>query len=89
MKYYISNTFLDPTHSRSRYAKIVYNKEQIAYHVWDPGYLADQENIKRTNQKKKYNNFYNIAIFLCIVLADKGYIGDYKVTVSAIAKIHS
>ena len=30
-----------------------------------------------------------LAIFLCIVLADKGHIGNYKVTVSAIANIHS
>ena len=29
-----------------------------------------------------------MAIFLFITLADKGYIGDYTVTVSAIAKIH-
>ena len=40
-------------------------------------------------KKKRYKNVYNIAIFLFIALADKGYIGDYKVTVSAIAKIHS
>ena len=65
-------------------------QRENAYHVWEAGYLADQANIKRTNQKKKrYNNFYNEAIFLFIALADKGYIGDYKVTVSAIAKNHS
>ena len=53
MKYYIGNTFVDPTHSRFRYTKIAYNKEKIAYHVSGAGYLADQANIKRTNQKKE------------------------------------
>ena len=33
MKYYIGNTFVDPTYYRFRYTKIVYNKEKIAYHV--------------------------------------------------------
>ena len=48
-------------------------QRENAYHVWEAGYLADQANIKRTNQKKKrYNNFYNEAIFLFIALADKG-----------------
>ena len=40
-------------------------------------------------QKKRYNNVYNIAISLFIALVDKGYTGDYEVTVSAIAKFHS
>ena len=66
-------------------------KKKIAYYVWEAGYLADQENIKRTNQKKKrkkkrYNNVYNIAIFMCIALGGKGYIGD---RVTATAKICS
>ena len=57
---------------------------KIAYHVWEAGYLADQANIKWTYQKKKkrYNNVYNTAMFLFIALADKGYIGDIKETVS-------
>ena len=61
-------------------------------YLWEVRYLADQANIKQANQKKKkirYNNAYNIAIFLFIALADKGYIGDYMVTVSARFKIHS
>ena len=47
-----------------------------------------KEQTKR-KKKKRYNNAYNIAIFLFIALADKGYIGDYMVTVSARFKIHS
>ena len=50
---YIGNTFVDPTHCDFRYTKIIYNKEKIAYHVWEAGYLADQANIKRTNHQKK------------------------------------
>ena len=46
-----------------------------------------KEQTKR-KKKKRYNNAYNIAIFLFIALADKGYIGDYMVTVSARFKIH-
>ena len=45
-------------------------------YLWEVRYLADQANIKQANQKKKkirYNNAYNIAIFLFIALADKGY----------------
>ena len=58
--------------------------------VFNFGYLADQVNINRANKKKRYNNVYNTAmILLFIALADKKYIGDYKVIVSAIAKIHT
>ena len=94
MKCYIGKTFVDPTHCRFRYMKAVYNKEKITYHVWEARYLADQANVIRTNQKNTgviANNVYNVAIFLFIALADKGYIGDCKVTVhmSAIAKIHT
>ena len=92
MKYYIGKIFVDPTHCCFRYMKAVYNK--VTYHVWEAGYLADQANIIQTNQKNTgviANNVYNVAIFLFIALADKGYIGDCKVTVhmSAIAKIHT
>ena len=50
---------------------------------------------ERSNERKreKYDNVVftmQLAIFLFITLADnKGYVGDYKVTVSAVAKIHS
>ena len=37
-------------------------------------------------KKKKYNNVYNIAIFMFIALGGKGYIGD---RVTATAKIYS
>ena len=84
----MSNTFLDPTQCSFRYINIVYNKEQIAYHIWDLGYLSWSSKYQTSKPKKRYNNVYDIAIFFCIVLADKGYIVDYKVTVSAIAKIH-
>ena len=64
MKYNIGNTFVDPTLCRFRDTKIVYNKEKIAYHVREAGYLADQAKIKRTNlNKKRYNNVHNIVIF--------------------------
>ena len=32
-KYYVANTFVDPTHCCFRYTKIIYNKEKIAYHI--------------------------------------------------------
>ena len=53
VKYYIGNTFIDPTHCRFRYTKIVYNKEQITYHVREAVYLADQANIEQIKQKKE------------------------------------
>ena len=68
--------------------KAVYNKEKITYHVWEVGYLADQANITWTNQKNTgviANNVYNVAIFLFIALADKGYIDDYKLTVAHVS----
>ena len=40
-KYYLVNTFADPTHGCFRYTKIIYNKEKIVYHTWEAGYLAD------------------------------------------------
>ena len=40
-KYYLVNTFVDPTHSCFRYTKIIYNKEKIIYHKREAGYLAD------------------------------------------------
>ena len=48
---HIGNIFVDPTHCFT-YTKIVYNKEKIAYHVWEAGYLADQENIKQTEKDR-------------------------------------
>ena len=88
MKYYIGKSFVDPTHCCFRYMKAVYNKEKITYRVWEAGYLADQANITWTNQKNTgviANNVYNVAIFLFIALADKGYIGDYKLTVAHVS----
>ena len=41
MKYYLVNTFVNPTHSCFRYTKIMYNKQKIAYHLSEAGYLAD------------------------------------------------
>ena len=32
-KQYLVNTFVDPTHCCFRYTKIMYNKEEIAYHI--------------------------------------------------------
>ena len=49
MKYYIGNTFVDPTHCRFRYTKILYKKEKIACHV---RHLADQAKYQ-TNKPKK------------------------------------
>ena len=51
--------------------------------------LIKQISNEQTKKKetKRYGNVYNIALFLLIALADKGYISNYKVTVSAIAKI--
>ena len=40
-KYYLVNTFVDPTHFCFRYTKIIYNKEEIVYHIWEAGHLAD------------------------------------------------
>ena len=94
MKHYIGNTFVDPTHCRFRYTKILYKKEKIAYHV---RHLADQAKYqtskpkkkKKKERKKRHKNAYNIAILVFIALPHKGCIGGYRVTVSAIAKIHS
>ena len=58
----VRNTLVDPTHC-FRYTEIVHNKEKIAYHVWEAGYLADQANIKQANQKKREQFcVYNILI---------------------------
>ena len=40
-KYYLVNTFVDPTYSCFRYTKTIYNREKIVYHMWEAGYLAD------------------------------------------------
>ena len=40
-KYYLVNTFVDPTHSCFRYTKTIYNREKIVYYIWEAGYLAD------------------------------------------------
>ena len=50
MKHYIGNTFVDPTHCRFRYTKILYKKEKIAYHV---RHLADQAKYQTSKPKKK------------------------------------
>ena len=39
-KYYIGDTFVDPTHCCFWYTRIIYNKEKIAY-IWEGGYLVD------------------------------------------------
>ena len=49
---YIGNTFIDPTHFGFRYTKIIYNKEKIAYHIWETGYLADKQ---ASNEETKKN----------------------------------
>ena len=59
VKYYKGNTFVDSTHCCFRHTKTVYNKEKMAYYVWETG------------KKKRYNNVYNLAIFLFAALADK------------------
>ena len=51
-KYYTGITFVDPTYCCLRYTKMIYNKENIAYHIWEAGYLADKANIQWRNQKK-------------------------------------
>ena len=40
-KYWIDNTFVNPTHCFFRYTKIIYNKEKIARHIWEAEYVAD------------------------------------------------
>ena len=40
-KYYLVNTFVDPTHSCFRYTRIIYNKEKIVYHIREAEYLGD------------------------------------------------
>ena len=59
MKYYIGNTFVDPTACCFRYTKIIKNIEKIAYHIWEAGYLADSANIQQKNKKMHWRNETN------------------------------
>ena len=63
---------MDPARRRFRYTKI--NRLSCMR----SRIFSSKANIKQTNQKR-YNYVYNVAIFLCIALADKGYIGDFNV----------